>query len=160
MRLKITLLVISSILMLTLVSCQQAPNKKPVITTDGILKEGQSIPIVTRKGICKSKIAITSKRFRRVTSRDKRRFLYDYIANIRLSITSKWKKPQNTAKGIACAVQIKQRVDGCVQSVKFTQCSHALMRQSVKNAIALASPLPRAPHPSIYDSLIEMRFKN
>ncbi len=156
----ITQLTLSTIILFTLAACQESSVRITPAQADGVLKEGQSIPIVTRKNTCGGKVALSKRKFRSITSRDKRRFAYDYVNNIRSSITSKWNKPSSTTSGASCTVQIKQRIDGCVRSIKFTQCAQPRMRKSVKDAIAIASPLPRAPHPSIYDDTIEISFKN
>lgn len=128
--------------------------------TQGLLKEGQSIPVIkNRKNLCKRRVVVKKQNYRRITSRDKRRYLYDYVTNIRSAVTSNWRIPSSVQSNDSCTVQIKQRIDGCVKNIKFTQCNHPKMRKSVRDAIAMASPLPMAPHPDIYDDIIEMSFK-
>lgn len=129
------------------------------VSNQGVLKEGQSIPIVTRKSICKRRPVVKNFKYRQINSRDKRRYLYDYVTNIQSSIVSNWKKPHSIATGVSCTVRIKQRIDGCVKNIRFTHCANPIMRKSVKDAIAMASPLPMAPHPDIYDDTIELDFK-
>ena len=155
------IVMIVSVTALLLQACQEASVRVTPANAeeDGVMQSGQRIA-VGHETNCRGRVALKPHRYHSISARDKRRFVYDYINNINKSIQTQWRKPSNLAGGENCVVQIKQRVDGCVQKVIFKNCTHPQMRASVRRAIALASPLPIAPHPDVYDDTIQLKFTN
>lgn len=145
------------LVLLGLGACQQSTTRYDHVN-DGSRSTG-SVTLKTRHKICKRAVALKSRRYGRLSYRSKRRLLYDYVTHLKASISSKLNRPDGVSPGTFCVVRIKQRVDGCVRKIHFTQCISKRMRRSVREAIHRASPLPEAPHPDIFDDTVELKFK-
>ena len=110
------------------------------------------------KDICVRPIATPPPKFSYLSPRQKKIHVNDYVTQIRSQITTNWTKPQLVTQDESCTAIITQRVDGCVKKVEFDACANLQVQKTVHRAILRASPLPQAPHPTIFDATIRMNF--
>jgi len=144
-----------------LLACQPAQTTRKTVDNrkvhDGVL--GVKVAAVDRKDRCKGRVKVNRKRYGRLSSRSRRRQLYDYVTGIRRNVNSNWLKPKGVSERESCSVLIRQRIDGCVTKVSFKNCRHFKMRTTVRRAVLKASPLPQAPHPSLFSTEVLLNFK-
>lgn len=139
-------------------ACQPAQTRKVDNRKlhDGVL--GVKADVVSNNNICKKPVKVKNKRYGRLSQKNKRRFLQDYVTRIRQKIYGGWLKPDISAQEY-CKVSIKQRIDGCVRQVSFKDCRHYKLRATVRRAVLKASPLPEAPHPALFTDEVILNFK-
>lgn len=142
-----------------IVACQPAQTRKVDNRKlhDGVL--GIKADVVSNNDICKKPVKVNRKRYGRLSQRNKRRLLHDYVTRIRQKIHGGWLKPDGVGAQEYCKVLIKQRIDGCVRRVSFKDCRHYKLRTTVRRAVLKASPLPEAPHPALFSDEVILNFK-
>ena len=81
-------------------------------------------------------------------------------AQIVARVTRAWIKPPSARPGISCIVSVTQVPGGEVTNVAVTSCSieDAALRESVKDAVYRASPLPPPPDPALFERNLELTF--
>jgi colicin import membrane protein len=87
--------------------------------------------------------------------------LYDqYVFAIQQRIKSKWQRPLSARPGIDCVVTVVQLPTGDVVKATVASCNgDEAVRRSIERAVLDASPLPRAPTPSLYERNVNVRFQ-
>ncbi|MEO6080916.1 MAG: energy transducer TonB [Steroidobacteraceae bacterium] len=86
-----------------------------------------------------------------------------YESQIRARIERAWTAPKAEpyAPPYSCRVRIWQRRDGQIEDVKLEYCEGSLpWTDSLVNAIYSASPLPGAPHPSVFVASFSLTFRS
>lgn len=85
-----------------------------------------------------------------------------YESQIRARIERGWSPPQTPEpRPASCRVKIIQQRDGRIEDVELEDCVGSLeWLDSLKKAIYVASPLPGAPHPSVFAESFSMRFRS
>ena len=83
----------------------------------------------------------------------------DYVMSIRAAIARHWFRPAGAVSGARCVVHIEQRRDGCIMDVTVKGCADRPLKGSVEQAVYRSSPLPAAPHPSLFDPKVIINFK-
>ncbi len=119
--------------------------------------KGTPLVVTDKPNRCAHPYKAQRVRMTSLSAKAKRRLTYDYVHAIRTKIVNHWNKPDRT-DGSQCKVRISQRPDGCVKNIHFIHCPDRAMQKTVSKAIRDASPLPRAPHPLIYDDKISLTF--
>jgi colicin import membrane protein len=81
-------------------------------------------------------------------------------AQIVARVTRAWIKPPSAQPGISCIVSVTQVPGGEVTAVQVNSCSidDAALRESVKDAVLRASPLPPPPDPALFERNLELTF--
>ena len=80
--------------------------------------------------------------------------------SIRAKVERAWLKPPSVTAALDCAVRVTQVPGGEVVSVNILQCNaEASVRESIEAAVYRASPLPQPPDASIFERVIEFRFR-
>lgn len=83
-----------------------------------------------------------------------------YVDQIANQIERNWKRPLNAVTGINCQVHVTQIPGGTVTAVEVTRCNgDATVVQSIKDAVARASPLPRPPDPALFERDLVVTFR-
>jgi colicin import membrane protein len=82
-----------------------------------------------------------------------------YIARLQARIQNAWIRPPSAGSGLDCLVQVTQLPGGEVTGAEVTQCNgDAAMRDSIKNAVYRASPLPAPPDPALFSRTFTLHF--
>lgn len=112
------------------------------------------------QSICSRPVAVTDSNAPPLSAAQRRTALQHYVKSIRDEISKHWFRPTSAVSGAQCTVHIKQRRDGCILDAAVTGCSDRNhLKSSVEKAVHLASPLPRAPHPSLFDPEVVLLFR-
>lgn len=83
-----------------------------------------------------------------------------YVGQIANQIERNWKRPQNAISGIDCQVRVTQTPGGTVTAVEVTRCNgDETVRQSIKDAVFRASPLPKPPDPALFERDLVVTFR-
>lgn len=83
-----------------------------------------------------------------------------YIAMIEDAIKDEWNRPLSARPGVDCVVQVVQVQTGDVLSARVASCNgDDAVRRSIEQAVMDASPLPRAPDPTLFQRNLNVRFK-
>jgi colicin import membrane protein len=83
-----------------------------------------------------------------------------YILAIRQKVERNWLQPPSARSGDKCRVVIRQIPGGEVVNVRVEACTgDAVFQRSVEHAVYMASPLPEAPDPRVFDREIGFDFK-
>jgi colicin import membrane protein len=87
--------------------------------------------------------------------------LYDqYIRAIESKIKQEWNRPLSARPGLDCLVRVVQVPTGDVMSVEVGTCNgDDAVRRSIEQAVRDASPLPKPPHPSLFDRNLNVTFR-
>ncbi|HET7608220.1 MAG TPA: cell envelope integrity protein TolA [Gammaproteobacteria bacterium] len=86
--------------------------------------------------------------------------LEQYILMIEDKIKEKWDRPLSARPGIDCVVSVVQLPTGDVVSARVARCNgDDAVRRSIENAVMDASPLPKPPHPSLFERNLNVNFK-
>jgi mannose-6-phosphate isomerase-like protein (cupin superfamily) len=110
--------------------------------------------------ICSLPVAVQEVAAPPLTPARRRTVLQNYVESIRSEIEKHWFRPAGAVSGARCTVHITQRRDGCILNVGVEGCNDRYhLRSSVEKAVHLASPLPRAPHPAVFDPEIVLLFR-
>ena len=150
---KSLLLPVSTAALLLLGACQSTG-----LNTKSDEIKGTPLVVADKPDRCAHPYKAQNTKITSLSPKAKRRLTYDYVHAIRSKIVSHWNKPRST-NGSACKVRISQRPDGCVKSIHFVQCTDTAMQKTVSKAVRTASPLPRAPHPLIFDDKVTLSFE-
>ena len=71
-----------------------------------------------------------------------------------------WNRPPSAVVGLDCLLEVNQIPGGDVVSVSVGQCNgDATVIRSLENAVLQASPLPEPPVASLFERVINVRFK-
>ena len=83
-----------------------------------------------------------------------------WTTNIRAKVERAWLRPPSVTATLDCAVRVTQVPGGEVVSVQILQCNgDASARESIEAAVYRASPLPQPPDASLFERVIEFRFR-
>ena len=83
-----------------------------------------------------------------------------YRAALQNRIIHAWIKPASARAGIDCLVEVTQVPGGDVTAAQVTKCNgDDAVRQSIKNAVYRASPLPEPPDPALFHRQFVFEFK-
>jgi colicin import membrane protein len=83
-----------------------------------------------------------------------------YILAIRQKVERNWLQPPSARSGDQCRVVIRQIPGGEVVDVRVEACTgDDVFQRSVEHAVYMASPLPEAPDPRVFDRQIGFDFK-
>lgn len=116
--------------------------------------------VSVHQSICSRPVAVTDGDAPVLTPAQRRIVLRHYVESIRDEISKHWFRPAGAVSGAQCTVHIKQRRDGCILDVAVTGCDDRNhLKSSVEKAVHLASPLPRAPHPAVFDPEVVLLFR-
>lgn len=95
-----------------------------------------------------------------LNEKDKLSLLREYRDNVYELLYSNWEKPIYANSGWECKIHINQKKDGTVVNVKFIKCQNDNdFKNSIKNAILKSSPLPLPKHNSLFNDILEVKFK-
>ncbi len=112
------------------------------------------------ESMCSRPLAVTQANAPALTPAQRSNMLQHYVKSIRDEISKHWFRPATAVSGTQCTVHIKQRRDGCILEAAVTGCSDRNhLKSSVEKAVHLASPLPRAPHPAVFDPAVVLLFR-
>jgi len=112
------------------------------------------------ESICSRPVAVTENHAAPLTPNQRRSVLQHYVKSIRDEISKHWFRPAGAVSGAQCTVHIKQRRDGCILDTAVTGCDDRNhLKSSVEKAVHLSSPLPRAPHPALFDPEVVLLFR-
>ena len=86
--------------------------------------------------------------------------LDQYVRLIEQRIERNWIRPASAVAGLECVVKVTQIPSGDVVSVRIGRCNgdEAVVR-SIEAAVLRASPLPKPPHPRLFDRNLEVVFR-
>jgi len=85
--------------------------------------------------------------------------LNQYMALIQQRVIRNWNKPASARPGIQCEVKVTQTPGGEVLSVQVDKCNgDAAVRESIKNAVLKASPLPTPSDARLFQRVILFIF--
>jgi colicin import membrane protein len=83
-----------------------------------------------------------------------------YIRMIESAIRQEWQKPLSARPGLDCVVSVVQTLTGDVVKAVVTSCNgDDAVRRSIERAVMEASPLPRPPHPSLFQRDLNVTFR-
>jgi colicin import membrane protein len=83
-----------------------------------------------------------------------------YIRAIERAIRQEWQKPLSARPGLDCVVTVVQTLTGDVIKATVASCNgDEAVRRSIENAVTDASPLPRPPHPSLFQRNLNVTFR-
>jgi len=83
-----------------------------------------------------------------------------YQLMIQDKIVRNWIKPLSARVGVDCLVSVVQIPSGDVIDVRVGSCNgDSAVVQSIEAAVRRASPLPKPPHPSLFERNINLRFR-
>ena len=83
-----------------------------------------------------------------------------YKADLEDAIKDAWNPPASARPGVDCVVEVVQLQTGDVISARVTSCNgDDAVRRSIERAVQDASPLPRAPDPTLFQRVVNVRFK-
>lgn len=83
-----------------------------------------------------------------------------YIRMIENDIKQEWQKPLSARPGLECVVSVVQTLTGDVVKAVVTSCNgDDAVRRSIESAVMKASPLPRPPHPSLFQRDLNVTFR-
>lgn len=83
-----------------------------------------------------------------------------YIRDIERAIRQEWQKPLSARPGLECVVSVVQTLTGDVVRAAVTSCNgDDAVRRSIESAVMKASPLPRPPHPSLFQRDLNVTFR-
>jgi colicin import membrane protein len=83
-----------------------------------------------------------------------------YKAQLEDAIKDEWNRPLSARPGIVCFVEVVQLPTGDVMSARVTSCNgDDAVRRSIEQAVRDASPLPEAPDPTLFQRVVNVRFK-
>jgi colicin import membrane protein len=83
-----------------------------------------------------------------------------YIGQIANRIERAWIRPPNAISGIDCEVRVTQVPGGTVTGVQVGRCNgDEAVRQSIKDAVLRASPLPEPPDPALFERDLIVTFR-
>jgi len=83
-----------------------------------------------------------------------------YIGQIANRIERAWIRPQGAISGIDCEVRVTQVPGGAVTRVDLGRCNgDESVRQSIKDAVMRASPLPEPPDPALFERDLVVTFR-
>ena len=118
-------------------------------------------PAVTiHESMCSRPVAVMQTNAPALTAVQRSSMLQHYVESIRDEISKHWFRPASAVSGTQCTVHIKQRRDGCILNAAVTGCTDRNhLKSSVEKAVHLASPLPRAPHPALFDPEVVLLFR-
>ena len=86
--------------------------------------------------------------------------LDQYVRLIEQRIERNWNRPATAAPGLECVVKVTQIPSGDVVSVRIGRCNgDEAVTRSIEAAVWRASPLPKPPHPRLFDRNLEVVFK-
>ena len=82
-----------------------------------------------------------------------------YKAEITGRVQRAWIRPPTAKAGLRCIVHVTQVPGGTVTGAQVGECNaDAAVRQSIKDAVMRASPLPLPPDPSLFDRNLTLEF--
>ena len=83
-----------------------------------------------------------------------------YIAAIRQKVERNWRRPQESGKMASCEVRVLQGPGGIILDVTFGACSGGTdaYRESIKNAVYKAEPLPKPADDALFEREIYFLF--
>jgi colicin import membrane protein len=83
-----------------------------------------------------------------------------YIRDIERAIRQEWQKPLSAGAGLNCVVTVVQVPTGDVISARVASCNgDDAVRRSIERAVMEASPLPKPPHPSLFERNLNVTFR-
>jgi colicin import membrane protein len=83
-----------------------------------------------------------------------------YIRMIENKIKQNWDRPLSARPGIDCVVTVVQVPTGDVISARVASCNgDDAVRRSIERAVMEASPLPKPPHPSLFERNLNVTFR-
>jgi colicin import membrane protein len=83
-----------------------------------------------------------------------------YIRMIESKIKQEWNRPLSARPGIDCVVTVVQVPTGDVISARVASCNgDEAVRRSIERAVMDASPLPKPPHPSLFQRNLNVTFR-
>jgi colicin import membrane protein len=86
--------------------------------------------------------------------------LDQYIRLIENQIERNWIAPASARTGLRCVVNVVQIPSGDVIDVRVGQCNgDDAVRRSIETAVRRASPLPKPPHPSLFERNLNVTFQ-
>ena len=87
--------------------------------------------------------------------------LYDqYIRMLESKIKQEWNRPLSARPGLDCVVRVVQLPSGDVMSATVASCNgDETVRRSIERAVMDASPLPKPPHPSLFERNLNVTFR-
>jgi colicin import membrane protein len=85
--------------------------------------------------------------------------LNQYVALIQQHVIKQWSKPASARPGIQCEVKVTQTPGGVVLSVDVGKCNgDPAVKESIKNAVIKASPLPQPPDARLFQRVLLFVF--
>jgi colicin import membrane protein len=86
--------------------------------------------------------------------------LDQYKAALEDAIKDAWNPPASARLGVDCVVEVMQVQTGDVMGARVTSCNgDDAVRRSIEQAVRDASPLPKAPDPTLFQRVVNVRFK-
>jgi colicin import membrane protein len=87
--------------------------------------------------------------------------LYDqYVRMLEAKIKQEWNRPLSARPGLDCVVRVVQLPTGDVMSAEVASCNgDDAVRRSIERAVFDASPLPKPPHPSLFERNLNVTFR-
>ena len=83
-----------------------------------------------------------------------------YKAALEDAIKDAWNPPASARLGVDCVVEVVQIQTGDVMGARVTSCNgDDAVRRSIEQAVRDASPLPKAPDPTLFQRVVNVRFK-
>ncbi len=83
-----------------------------------------------------------------------------YIRMLEGKIKQNWDRPLSARPGIDCVVTVVQLPTGDVVSARVASCNgDDAVRRAIERAVMAASPLPRPPHPSLFERNLNVNFR-
>jgi colicin import membrane protein len=83
-----------------------------------------------------------------------------YVRMIEAAIRQEWRRPLSAQVGLDCVVNVVQLPTGDVVKATVASCNgDEAVRRSIENAVMDASPLPRPPHPSLFQRNLNVNFR-
>ena len=84
-----------------------------------------------------------------------------YAAAIHAAVTSAWLRPQDTAPGLSCVLEVEQMPGGDVIRVAIGSPCNAdpPTRSSIEQAVMRAAPLPYQGYEKVFQRNIKFNFK-
>lgn len=83
-----------------------------------------------------------------------------YLGQIANRVERAWNRPGSLRPGLECEVHVTQVPGGAVTNVTVGRCNgDESVRQSIKDAVYRASPLPQPPDPALFDRDLKFTFR-